>query len=110
MVLANLLFELVCNGFLYLFVSPFMPEKKDKVELDNYNFDFPNPEDDSKLSEKETDLQWWDGEISKTETVGNFNKRCKYYFDVEDNGKKRKKRCKNYHCLLYTSPTPRDRG
>ena len=97
MVLANLLFELVCNGFLYLFASPFMPEKKDKVELDNYNFDFSNPEDDSKLSEKETDLQWWDGEISKTESVGNFNKRCKYYFDVEENGKKRKKRCKNYH-------------
>ena len=97
MVLGNIIAELVCNGFLYLFVSPFMPEKKDKVELDNYNFDFPNPEDDSKLSEKETNLQWWDGEISKTETVRKYQKRCKYYFDIEENGKKRKKRCKNYH-------------
>lgn len=56
MVFGNILAELVCNGFLYLFASPFMPEKKDKVELDNYNFDFSNPEDDSKLSEKETDI------------------------------------------------------
>ena len=97
MVLGNILAELVCNGFLYLFASPFMPEKKDKVELDSYNFDFSNPEDDSKLSEKETDIQWWDGEISKTETDKNLKRRCKYYFDIEENGKKRKKRCKNYH-------------
>lgn len=76
MVLGNILAELVCNGFLYLFASPFMSEKKDKVELDNYNFDFSNPEDDSKLSEKETDIQWWDGEISKTETVEKLKRRC----------------------------------
>ena len=97
MVLAQILGELICNGIFSLFAAPLLPNKKDKVELNNNNLDMNNKEENFELADKGTGIQWWDGEISKTETVGNLNKRCKYYFDVEDNGKKRKKRCKNYH-------------
>lgn len=100
MVLIHILAELMCNGIFSLFLAPLLPKKKDKFELDNKNiknFDLTNPEDNSKLSDKVADIQWWDGEILNSDMNKNFKKRCKYYFDIVENDKKRKKRCKNYH-------------
>ena len=97
MVLAQILGELICSGIFSLFAAPLLPNKKDKVELNNNNLDMTNKEENLELAEKGTGIQWWDGEISKPEPKKYYKKRCKYYFDIVENGKKRKKRCGNYH-------------
>ena len=97
MVLAQILGELICSGIFSLFIAPFFPKKTDKVELENHNYDNTDSGDNSILSDKEREMQWWDGEILNLDTNIKFKKRCKYYFDIVENDKKRKKRCKNYH-------------
>ena len=97
MVLAQILGELICSGIFSLFAAPLLPNKKDKVELNNNNLDMTNKEENFELAEKGTEIQWWDGEISKPESKKYYKKRCKYYFDILENGEKRKKRCENYH-------------
>ena len=97
MVLAQILGELICNGIFSLFAAPLLSNKKDKVELNNNNLDMTNKEENFELADKGTGIQWWDGEISKPEPKKYYKKRCKYYFDIVENGKKRKKRCGNYH-------------
>jgi uncharacterized protein (DUF2147 family) len=97
MVLAQILGELICSGIFSLFAAPLLPNKKNKVELNNNNLDMTNKEENFELADKGTEIQWWDGEISKPESKKYYKKRCKYYFDILENGKKRKKRCGNYH-------------
>ena len=97
MVLAQILGELICSGIFSLFAAPLLPNKKDKVELNNNNLDMTNKEENFELADKGTEIQWWDGEISKPESKKYHKKRCKYYFDILENGKKRKKRCGTYH-------------
>ena len=63
MVLAQILGELICNGIFSLFAAPLLPNKKDKVELNNNNLDMTNKEENFELADKGTGIQWWDGEL-----------------------------------------------
>ena len=68
MVLAQILGELICSGIFSLFAAPLLPNKKNKVELNNNNLDMTNKEEKFELADKGTEIQWWDGEISKPES------------------------------------------
>jgi len=48
--------------FFSLFAAPLLPNKKDKVELNNNNLDMTNKEENFELADKGTGIQWWDGE------------------------------------------------
>jgi len=91
MVLAQILGELICSGIFSLFAAPLLPNKNDNVELNNNNLDTTNKEENFELADKGSETQWWDGEISKSEPKKYYRKRCKYYYDIVENGKKKKK-------------------